>query len=140
MIKDCIHQPANTRYKNARPLLEQKYGNPHRIIAAYRKEIKTQPKLKPADGATFQNLHNFLIKCESATYGQTWNALDTSEVLCLVLSKLPGHTRKRWNRTVMSTWRKYSREPDFADLIQFVEDEATLVNDPLFKESIRWAC
>ena len=41
MIKDCIHQPANTRYKNARRLLEQKYGNPHRIIAAYRKEIKT---------------------------------------------------------------------------------------------------
>ena len=71
---------------------------------------------------------------------QTWNALDTSEVLCLVLSKLPGHTRKRWNRTVMSTWRKYSREPDFADLIQFVEDVATLVNDPLFKESIKWAC
>ena len=127
MIKDCIHQPANTGYKNARPLLEQKYGNPHRIIAAYRKEIKTWPKLKPADVATFQKLHNFFIKCESATYGQTWKALDTLEVLCLVLSKLPGH---------MSTWRKYSREPDFADLIQFVEDEETFVNDPLFSKKV----
>ena len=133
MIKHCIHQPANIGYKNARSLLEQKYGNPHSIIAAYRKEIKAWPQLKPADGAAFQKLHNFLIKCESATYGQTWNALDTPE-MCLVLSKLPGHTRERWNRSVMSIWRRYSREPDFADLIRFVEDEATLVNDPLFSK------
>ena len=33
MIKHCIQQPANIGYKNARPLLEQKYGNPHSIIA-----------------------------------------------------------------------------------------------------------
>ena len=97
MIKHCIQQPANIGYKNARSLLEQKYGNPHSIIAAYRKEIKAWPQLKPADGAAFQKLHNFLIKCESATYGQTWNALDTPEMMCLVLSKLPGHTRERWN-------------------------------------------
>ena len=134
MIKHCIQQPANIRYKNARSLLEQKYGNPHSIIAAYRKEIKAWPQLKPADGAAFQKLHNFLIKCESATYGQTWNALDTPEMMCLVLSKLPGHTRERWNRSVMSIRRRYSREPDFADLIHFVEDEATLVNDPLFSK------
>ena len=41
MIKHCIQQPANIGYKNARSLLEQKYGNPHSIIAAYRREIKT---------------------------------------------------------------------------------------------------
>ena len=134
MIKHWIQQPANIGYKNPRSLLEQKYGNPHSIIAAYRKEIKAWPQLKPADGAAFQKLHNFLIKCESATYGQTWNALDTPEMMCLVLSKLPGHTRERWNRSVMSIRRRYSREPDFADLIHFVEDEATLVNDPLFSK------
>ena len=53
------------------------------------------PQLKPADGAAFQKLHNFLIKCESATYGETWNALDTPEMMRLVLSKLPRHTRER---------------------------------------------
>ena len=55
-------------------------------------------------------------------------------MMCLVLSKLPGHTRERWNRSVMSIRRRYSREPDFADLIHFVGDEATLVNDPLFSK------
>ena len=137
MIKPCIQQPANIGYKNARSLLKQKYGNPHSIIAGYRKEIKAWSQLKPADSAAdgaAQKLHNFLIKCESATYGQTWNALDTPEMMCLVLSKLPGHTRERWNRSVMSIRRRYSREPDFDDLIHFVEDKATLVNDLLFSK------
>ena len=132
MIKHCIQQPANIGYENARSLLEKKYGNPHSILAAYRKEIKMWPQLTPADGAAFQKLHNFLIKCESATYGQTWNALDTPEMMCLVLSKVPGHTRERWNRSVMSIWSRYLRESDFADPIHFADDEATLVNDPLF--------
>ena len=73
------------------------------------KEIKAWPQLKPVNGAAFQKLHSFLIKCESATYGQTWNALDTPEMTCLVLSKLPGHIRERCNRSVMSIQRRYSR-------------------------------
>ena len=77
-------------------------------------------------GTAFQKLHNFLINCESATYGQTWNVLDTPEMVCLLLSKQPGHIKERWNRSVMQ------REPDFADLIHLFEDEATLVNDTWF--------
>ena len=34
----------------------------------------------------------------------------------------------------MSIRRRYSREPDFANLIHFVEDEATLMKDPLFSK------
>ena len=43
MIKHCIQQPASVGYKNARSLLEEKYGNPHHIVAAYRKETKSWP-------------------------------------------------------------------------------------------------
>ena len=77
-------------------------------------------------GTAFQKLHNFLINYESATYGQTWNVLDTPEMVCLLLSKQPGHIKERWNRSAMQ------REPDFADPIHLFEDEATLVNDTLF--------
>ena len=35
MIKHCIQQPVSVGYKNARSLLEEKYGNPHYIVAAY---------------------------------------------------------------------------------------------------------
>ena len=124
MIKHYIQQPVSVGYKNARSLLEEKYGNPHYIVAAYRKEIKSWPQLKPADGAAYRRFYNFLLKCESATYGQNWNTIDTPEMMYLVLSKLPGNSREKWNRTVLNIRRRHLREPDFADLIHFVDDEA----------------
>ena len=78
--------------------------------------------------------YNFLLKCESATLGQNWNVLDTPEMMCLVLSKLPRNTREKWNSNVMNIRRRHLREPEFTDIIHFVHDEAALANDPLFSK------
>ena len=120
MVKHCIQQPVPVGYKNARSLLEEKYGNLHYALAAYRKELKSWPQPKPADGTTYKKLYNFLLKCESACYGQNWNTIDISEMMCLVLSKLLGSSREKWNRTVFNIRRRHLREPDFAALIHFV--------------------
>ena len=134
MIKHCIQEPSAVGYKNARSPLEEKYENPHQLLACYRKEIKSRPQLKPADGAAYVKIYNFLLKCESVTLGQNWNVLDTPEMMCLVLSKLTENIGENWNRNVMNIRRRHLRQPDFADLIHFVNDEATLANDPLFSK------
>ena len=134
MIKRCIQQPAAAGYKNARSLLEEQYGNPHQILAAYRKEIKSWPQLKPADGTAYMKLYNFLLKCEIATLGQNWNVLDGPEMMCLMLSKLPGNTREKWSSSLMNIRRRHLRELDFTDIIHFVDDEATLADDLLFSK------
>ena len=134
MIKHCIQEPASVGYKNARSLREEKYGNPRYIVAACRKKIKSWPRLKPADGTAYEKFYKFLLKCESATYRQNWNTVDTPEMMCLVLSKLPGNSREKWNITVLNIRRRHLREPGFADLMHFVDDEATLANDPLFSK------
>ena len=40
LIKYCIQLPRNRGYQHARPLLERTYGNPHKMLSSYRKEIK----------------------------------------------------------------------------------------------------
>ena len=39
-------------------------------------------------------------KCESITQPSQWNQLDTPDVICMLLAKLPGHTRDKWARRV----------------------------------------
>ena len=46
-IKHCIQQPVDIGYDRAKLVLEQHYGDPHSILAAYRNEIKSWPFLKP---------------------------------------------------------------------------------------------
>ena len=63
---------------------------------------------------------------------QQWNSLDTPDVLCSLVSKLSGNMRDRRSRKVFML-RKYQQlEPELSDLIDFVEEEMVLANDPLF--------
>ena len=63
---------------------------------------------------------------------QHWNSMDTPEILCMLVSKLPGNTRDRWNRKVLITRRQHRREPELEDFIDFFDNETQLANDPLF--------
>ena len=50
----------------------------------------------------------------------------------MILAKLPLHLQDRWNQNTLLLRRRDSREPTFIDLANFVEDEITLVSDPLY--------
>ena len=78
--------------------MERRYGNPNTIFAAYRREIKKWPLIKPGDSAALKKFYSFLIKCQSITADITWNALNTPDTLCSLLAKLPGNMKDRYNR------------------------------------------
>ena len=75
-------------------LLERQYGNPHKLLASYRKEIKQMAKIKPGDTAAYRRLFNFLIKCQSLEYGGQ-NPLDTPDVIFMIFTKIPGCLQDR---------------------------------------------
>ena len=64
--------------------------------------------------------------------GSKHNLLDTSETICMILAKLPLHLQDKWNQNTLLLRRRDSREPTLIDLSNFVEDEMTLVNYPLY--------
>ena len=121
LIKHCIQLPHSRGYQHARALLERTYGNPHKILSSYQKEIKAWSPSKFGDAKSFRKFYNLLLKCESVSESQDWNAMDTPEMLCMLISKLSGGLMDRWNRTEQAIRRKQGREPDLQDLIQFVE-------------------
>ena len=92
-VKDYIQFPAKDGYKAAKNQLYQLYGDPHR--AAYQKDIKHWPQVEHGDAEGDRIFQNFLLKSKTITQMQTWNVLDTPEVMCMLLSKLPGGTRDK---------------------------------------------
>ena len=134
LIQHCIQLPLEIGYQKARSLLKQKYGDPYTIIAAYRQEIKEWPILKGGDASAFRKFHNLLIKCQNLSTTLEWNALDNPDTICNRLTKLPVYLRDKWNRKVFVI-RKSFREPTFCDFVEFIDDESTLVCDPLFSRN-----
>ena len=80
LIKHCIQLPHNRGYQHARALLERTYGNPHKILSSYQKEIKEWSSLRFGNAKGFCKFYNFLLKCENALESQDWNALDSDTV------------------------------------------------------------
>ena len=135
LVKPFIHDRPECGFANAMGLLEKQYGNPHKLLASYRKEIKQMTKIKPGNEAAYRRLFNFLIKCQSLEYGSQ-NPLDTPDVICMILAKIPGYLQDRWNRNVQKIRKVQMREPGLIDLTNFIEDEMVLVNDPLFSREV----
>ena len=117
LIKHCIQLPSNEGFKNVKYLLEKVYGNLHKIFVSYRREIKQWPQIKFGDVKGFRKFHNFLLRCGSVLESQRWNALETPDKLCIMISKLPGRIMKRWNRSIPKIRRHQHREPNLKDIM-----------------------
>ena len=115
-------------------MLNNRYGNPHYLLASYRKEIKALSSVKPGDASGFRKFYSFVLKCETFSKSTAWNALGTPETLCILASKLPGSFRDRLNRKVQVVRRNFGREPCLSDFASFVHEETTLINDPIFSK------
>ena len=103
----------------------------------HRKEIQTWPQVKNGDADSFQKFYNFLVKCENITQSSQWNPLDTTDVICMLLAKLPGNLRDKWVRLVVKGRRKEQRKAALYDFIGLISKETMLISDPLFsKEDI----
>ena len=50
----------------------------------------------------------------------------------MIFSYLPVHLQGRWNRNILKMRRMHSKELQLFDLATFVEDEMTLLSDPLY--------
>ena len=133
LVKNCIYLPPGQGYQNAMEMLQARYGDPHKIMAAYRKEIKEWPSVKPGDSSGFRKFFNFLVKCRSLLSEDKISLLiNNPDVMCMLLSKLPGYMQDRWNRKVYTIRETERREAELTDLINMVDIETKLVNDPLF--------
>ena len=132
IAKNCIQPPSELGFRTAKQLLTERFGDPHITTASYCKEIKQWPQIKAGDAGTYRRFQNFLVKCENIDHLQSWNGLNTPDIICMLLSKLPGSVRDKFSWKVLTIRRRGNREPEMADFIQFVNDETLIVTDPVF--------
>ena len=92
--------------------MAQVYGDPHRVIAAYRRAIKQYKQIRPVDGEEKRKFSNFLLKSENIT--QTW--------IVYAIAKLPGGAKVQWSKIVLLVKRNQRKELEVADSIGLVNN------------------
>ena len=115
LIKNCILIKTGDCYEAAKKLLYDKYGNPHILMASYRRELSKWPQLKAGDSLGYQNYVNFLFKLRNVLLHYESRLFDTPEMICQLMRKLPFPTQDSWTRRVHSMRKKgdYETLDDF---------------------------
>ena len=93
--KNLVNDRTDCGYKNAKALLQKQYRNPHTILSSNRKMIKLMEPLKLEHVPACRRLFNFLNKYQTMGVGSQHNPLDTPEMICMILAKLPLHLQDR---------------------------------------------
>ena len=134
MTKNCIQVPDKIGFDIAKRFLIKRYSDPYRIITTERMETKDQPQMKANDTDTYQKFQNFLVKLENIGHLQSWNLLDTPDIVCMLLLKL--NDRVKSSKNNLDIRRKPKREPDLTDFIYFLIDETLIVSDTVFSKGM----
>ena len=53
-------------------------------------------QIKAGDADAYRRFQNFLVKCENVDHLQSWSVLNTPDIICILLSKLPDCVRDKW--------------------------------------------
>lgn len=76
LIKHCLHESSYVSCLNDQGLLKQRYGDPHILLASYRKVARTWSKLKFGDTKNSWLFCKFLVKYDKVERKHMWNAIN----------------------------------------------------------------
>ena len=90
-------------------MLEQTYRNPHSILPSYKKDVQYWLQVKLGDAKAFLKFYSILLKFNSVTNNQHWIAVDTPQMLYMLLSKYPAYwwsgRIERFKTSKESNWK-----------------------------------
>ena len=134
IVRSCLYMDSDRGYREARKLLEKRYGDPHLVGTAYVEKVLNWKEIGKDDVKGLDEFAVMLTSCRNAVsrvpYGVS--ELQNPKTMRKIISKLPVHLQDRWRRVVDDIQRKGNRTVSFDDLVAYITDEARIVNDPLF--------
>lgn len=132
-VKGFLAAGSETAYKEARKLLDQRYGNPVIIAESFKSSLRNWRQISDGDSKELQDFSDFLIRCQEAMKTmKSTTELDSSQVLLSLSAKLPSYSGVKWCRFAHEEQMKRECPIRFKDFVRFVKLEAELANDPIF--------
>ncbi len=133
LVRSCEHMSPTKGYKEAKHLLHLHYGNELKIATAYLEKALKWPQIKTEDSKGMKTYALFLIGCRNTMADvEFMDEMNNPTNMRTVLSKLPFRLRERWRNRAFDIQQRNGRRATFEDLVNFIDLNAQVLNDPLF--------
>ena len=132
-IKGFLATNSDTAYKEARKLLDQRYGNPVIVAENDKSNLRNWRHINDGDSKGLRDFSDFLVRCQEAMKTMKSMAeLDSRQILVTLSVKLPSYSGVKWCRFAHEEQAKCQDPIGFKDFVRFVKKEAEVANHPVF--------
>lgn len=133
LVRSCQHMVPDRGYERAKYLLEQHYGDEHKISAAYMEKVLSWSVVKKEDIKSLQAYSLFRRECCNAMESvQYLDELNMPANMKTIISKLPFKLREHWRASACAITETQHRRPRYTDIVAFVERQLKIISDPIF--------
>ena len=132
VVKGFLAMSSDSAYKEARKLLDHRFGNPVHVAQACKSSLGKWPQISDGNSSGLLEFSDFLVRCEEAM--KTMNSmgdLDSTQTLLQISAKLPSYSGVKWCRHAHEAQTK-TKTITFSDFVRFVKEEAELANNRIF--------
>ena len=132
LVESCTHYDASVAYGKAKYLLICEYGNEFKVSNSYIEKLEKWPVIRNDDVKALEDLSLYLLDCYHYLENMSsLNQLQNPKEIMNIVAKLPYKLRDRWRRKCHYLLTK-NRNVLFKDLVDFVQEEAAVLNHPVF--------
>ena len=108
--RDFPMDPNVPPYKEARKLLDHRFGNPVHVAEAYKSSLEKWPQISDGNSSGVQEFSDFLVQCKEAMKSmKSMGDLDSTQTLLQISAKLPSYSGVKCCRQAMKHKRKQRR-------------------------------
>ncbi|XP_033127591.1 uncharacterized protein LOC117125239 [Anneissia japonica] len=133
LMRSCLSMSDERGYLEARRLLQERYGQPHKVAAAHLQRLLDWPIIKPEDGPALQRFSTQLTSCTNTLEEIGYlGKLDNPENLRKIIERLPYRLRVKWREIVDTIIEREKRDVTIKDITKLVTDKARLATHPVF--------
>ena len=133
VVKGFLAMSSDSAYKEARKLLDHRFGNPVHVAEAYKSSLRKWPQISDGNSSGLQEFSDCLVRCEEAMKTmKSMRDLDSTQTFLQISAKLPSYSGVKWCRHAHEAQTKTKKIITFNDFVKFVKEEAELANDPIF--------
>ena len=133
LVKSCLTMREEVGYREARNLLQKRYGSSYRIASAYVDKLTREPPIKSEDGDALRKFSIELTGCKNTLQEIGYlNKLENPDTLKTIVQRLPYGLRQKWRDVADNITENQEREITIADLSDFVTAKARAATHAIF--------
>ena len=117
----------------AKRLLRERFGDDLLVASAYQEKALQWPNIRTEDSSGLQDYALFMRGCANAMIDvKALDDMNTATHLRTCYLKLPMKLREKWRVIAWRYQDRTKKRADFLKLVDFIEEQAKMANDPLF--------